>query len=168
MCRKLAAANAVMACDLYQIKSTKDVTRVINSLADVVIRWNTKKVYSNESHKKSSRHGNCHDFVMDLLDELGIKLNFNGVMKLYLDRLRKKGKASLTFSPTPEMRNTFSLKKKRPKFNTHEELDRYVNILQQKSNFEFETSYPEEWLLLKAFDRAFWLRHKGMNSDQLV
>ena len=49
-------------------------------------------------------------------------------------------------------------------FKSHKELDDFVNKLYEK-NHSFAKSYPDHHMLLKSFDRAFWLRHFKANSE---
>jgi len=61
-------------------------------------------------------------------------------------------------------REVFKIKEKSKKFNSHEELDTFIHYL-QKSDMEFELKYKNEWVLLKSFDRAFWMRYYKFPND---
>jgi hypothetical protein len=56
--------------------------------------------------------------------------------------------------PCEEFKEKFKTGDK--EFRSHKELDNYVNEL-LKIEPSFCELYPEEWNLLKSFDRGFWL-----------
>jgi hypothetical protein len=55
-----------------------------------------------------------------------------------------------------KFRETFDIKEKTVKFNTHEELDDFTNNL-LKVDCEFQFKYKSEWNLLKSFDRYLFI-----------
>eukprot|EP01027_Heterolobosea_sp_BB2_P022142 GEZU01032579.1.p1 GENE.GEZU01032579.1~~GEZU01032579.1.p1 ORF type:complete len:110 (+),score=40.18 GEZU01032579.1:155-484(+) len=55
-------------------------------------------------------------------------------------------------------REKFKVKESSKRFESHSELDQFVNALLD-ADPEFTVNHKEEWMLLKSFDRAFWLRH---------
>lgn len=79
--------------------------------------------------------------------------------------MRKYGKCELEFiPPTLEFREKYGLKSDSYVFQTHTQLDMFVQqLIDMNSMFSIE--HPHEWKLLKAFDRAFWLRYLKNNSS---
>jgi hypothetical protein len=73
-------------------------------------------------------------------------------------QIRTKGQSSIKFKPDKEFLEKFSIKSKEIEFKSHEELDHFVSDL-FKVEEDFKEKYPDHYGLLKAFDRAFWLRH---------
>jgi hypothetical protein len=61
-------------------------------------------------------------------------------------------------------RERFGFSERSLHFKNHQELDIFVNKLEIK-DMHFQKHYPEEYMLLKAFDRAFWLRLFRARSD---
>jgi hypothetical protein len=129
------------------------------------------KFYKNYSVTgKQQNHVNCQDFVEAILDKLDISLSLEGSFGTYLlmltrytgeyiNKMKTQGKCNLEFTvPSKEFQQAFQLESKSVKFNTHQELDQFVHMLKNKNPL-FHIDYPNEWRLLKAFDRAFWLKH---------
>jgi hypothetical protein len=95
---------------------------------------------------------------------VGIKLDFKGPLGQFLTNLRESGTCDMEFPMDNNFREIFKIKEKSKKFNTHEELDSFIHYL-QKSDMEFELKYKNEWVLLKSFDRAFWMRYYKFPND---
>ena len=96
---------------------------------------------------------------MDILHRLKIEFDFKGPIKNYLTKqIRTKGQSSIKFKPEKEFLEKFTIKTKEVEFKTHKELDQFVIDL-IKTDENFKENYPDHYGLLKAFDRAFWLRH---------
>jgi hypothetical protein len=135
-------------------------------VASFITHWNINKTYKDNPTKESD--GNCQDFVHDLLDQLNIKTDhiYSGALGEFLKKLRKQGKCDMEFLMDPQFRQTFGMKENSVTFKTHKELDEFVQSLKDQ-DLEFEFKYKSEMILLKSFDRAFWLRHfKFPNDDQ--
>lgn len=79
-------------------------------------------------------------------------------MAKYLQNLRKKGICKMVYKIPTQVREFIGIKDKEVGFKTHEELDTFVHNLVAKEPL-FAEKYPEDWMLLKSWDRAFWLRH---------
>jgi len=129
----------------------------------VIINWNVSKQYNQNEN-------NCQKFVDSVCDELGLNLDktLQGPLGDYLKSLRTKGQCDLTFPINDEMREKLEIKDKVKKFSNHEELDQFVTTCIEKDP-QFEENFKEHMLLLKSFDRAFWLRHfKHPDDKQFV
>ncbi|KAL9649809.1 hypothetical protein ABK040_009623 [Willaertia magna] len=169
---KAMSLNALAAIDIDILQLT-DIEQCIEKVSKVIAHWNTTKYYKNTGCcEKEPNAGNCQDFVNSVLEELGLlqkkELVCTGAIKKYLTRLRKKGRGGMKFFMDEEFKVKFniSIAKDYIKFETHKELDQFVIDLQNVDPF-FELHYPTEYSLLKAFDRAMWMRNyisKGLDD----
>jgi len=155
--RKCYSSAAMLAADLDFGGIEFEINDTIEKVAQVIIDWNTNRTYNQKS-------ANCQQFVDDLCKSLGVPLNFEGPLGEYLNNLRSKGQCELDFPITNEMRVNLEIKESKKRFNTHQELDDFVKELIAKEPL-FQENYPMEWMLLKSFDRAFWLRHFKHGED---
>ena len=64
----------------------------------------------------------------------------------------------MKFSMDQQFREDFEINEKVIVFKTHNELDLFVKSLLSKDP-DFISSHRSEWVLLKSFDRALWLKH---------
>ena len=69
--------------------------------------------------------------------------------------MKKKGTCEMIFSIDKKMNEVFKLDKPTFKFSTHKELDQFVNSM-MLADPDLKKNFPNEWILLKSFDRAFW------------
>lgn len=155
--RKCYSSAAMLAADLDFGGIGFEINETIEKISSVIIDWNVNKVYNQSS-------ANCQQFVDDICKALGIKLNFEGPLGEYLNNLRTRGECELDFPITPEMRVNLSIKESKKRFQNHQDLDDFVKELLTKEPM-FQENYPMEWMLLKSFDRAFWLRHFKHATD---
>ncbi|KAL9652858.1 hypothetical protein ABK040_010890 [Willaertia magna] len=175
--RKIASQSTFLSADIEEITTANDLEITIKKLAEVICKWNTQYDYfekspsnkkkENSSNEMTSRKGgNCQDFIFDILSSLGKvhileeMIKSKGPMGSYLREIRKYGKCSMKFKMSKDFITKFQLPtdKKVKKFTTHKELDLFVIHLLDIDN-NFKENYPNEWKLLKSFDRAFWIRH---------
>jgi hypothetical protein len=159
--RKCYSSAAMLAADLdFQTPNNKfDLNKTIQLISEVIIDWNVNKEYTQ-------RKNNCQDFIDEMCEKLGINLNsmFKGPLGEYLKSLRKDGQCDISFPLSADLRQELGIKETSKKFATHEELDVFVNqIVVDKPTFEED--FKEHWLLLKSFDRAFWLRSFKHKED---
>jgi hypothetical protein len=75
-----------------------------------------------------------------------------------MEALRKEGKCDMKFQMDSQFREDFQIQEKTITFKTHLELDTFVQKLLEK-DVDFSTKHRSEWVLLKSFDRALWLKH---------
>jgi hypothetical protein len=103
---------------------------------------------------------------MDVLSNLGLELKVSGALDYFLKQMRRKGKCQAEFKMTEEFQSHFGVKEKKIKFETHEQLDKFVTSLGEE--FYCATRDPkwkDEYILLKSFDRGLWLRHIRKEDD---
>eukprot|EP00761_Pharyngomonas_kirbyi_P006788 gb/GECH01006796.1/.p1 GENE.gb/GECH01006796.1/~~gb/GECH01006796.1/.p1 ORF type:complete len:423 (+),score=90.25 gb/GECH01006796.1/:1-1269(+) len=157
--RKCYSGAALLAADLSVANNKKfDLNDAIDKVADVIIDWNL-------THHYNQTHSNCQVFVDDVCKALGVDLShFDGPLGDTIKRLRQKGVCEVNYNIPAEMREKFAIKDSKLEFDSHRQLDEFVEKLNNKDP-RFEFNYPHDWMLLKSFDRAFWLRHYKMPDD---
>jgi len=161
--RKCVSKAALLTADVDSISTEKKLEEVIDILADCVCNWNTSKQYNDNAKNKSE--GNCQDFVQDILQHLGIKPDFQGSLGLYLKKMRENGKGEMEFEMQDDFREKFQIHYRVVIFQSHAALDEFVHRL-ITIDYDFHINHRNDWLLLKSFDRAFWLRHFKFNRDK--
>eukprot|EP01080_Neovahlkampfia_damariscottae_P004382 gene4382-7757_t len=162
--RKCVSSMALISADLEAITTTKQIEETVDIIAKHVVKWNCSKIY--EAREKKENGKNCQSFVEDLLKELGVEKNFGSSIDIFLKQLKNEGKAELKFTPDSKFLNKFKIEGKSITFHSHQQLDKvmkeFISI-----DIDFKSHHPEEYSLLKSFDRAFWLRYfKFPNSYQ--
>lgn len=160
--RRISSSSALLSCDIKEIAlNSNEIDKIAQKLSEIVVEWNINKQYKNFGGNKILV-GNCQDFVMEVANRLGFDLKFNGYMSKFIQKMRDEGKCELGFEPTKEFCSKFNLKPDNKnyfyRFQTHQQLDRFVNQL-VAADMQFRFNYRDEWAILKSFDRAFWLRH---------
>ncbi|KAG2385999.1 hypothetical protein C9374_003148 [Naegleria lovaniensis] len=155
--RKLVSQAAVITTDIESITTMQDLNRVIDGMAKCICKWNRNIAYK-QTGGDGVTTGNCQDFVEDLLEHIGVKMNLSGSMKKFVKRLRRTGKCSLVFEMDKKFREHFKMETKRVKFKSHEQLDLFVRKLLESCP-TFSQTFPDEWILLQSFDRTYWLKH---------
>ncbi len=157
--RKCYSGAAVLAADVpTQFKGREQVKDALDKMAELICHWNANYQYSQNQK-------NCQAFVDELCEVLGIELNFKGALNDYLVQLRKNGKCDLKFFLSDAMRELLGTEDKYKTFETHQQLDDFVKSVMDKNSCFFDQS-PDDWMLLKSFDRAFWLRWYKNKSDE--
>lgn len=148
--RRCYSSAAVLAVDVDHVLHM-DLDKAVDAISRVICEWNVNHVYGQTTN-------NCQTFVDALLDSLGIKIQFQEPLNHYLSKLRKKGEAKVKWAVPEEIRVQCEIKEKKIEFKTHAQLDKTVRDIQEKMPL-FHEEYETDWQFLKAFDRAFWLRH---------
>lgn len=157
--RKCYSSAAMLAADLDFGNQKFTLDETIKKISKVIIDWNVNKTYNQRKY-------NCQQFIDELCGELGIKLmEFKGPLGKYLSQLREKGRCEIAFPVSDDMREKLKIRDELVKFQTHQEIDQFIKDIQEVDP-QFEDNYPLDWLLLKSFDRAFWLRHFKHPNDK--
>jgi hypothetical protein len=157
--RKCYSSVAMIAADLEFNKKKYDLNDTIEKISNVIIEWNVKKEYSQQN-------ANCQQFIDELCKVLKINLDsLGGPLGFYLNKLREKGSCELFYPISDDLREKLKIKEKSKTFGTHEEIDKFMDYL-MKEIPDFEDSFEPDYLLLKSFDRAFWLRNFKNPEDQ--
>ncbi|KAL0486422.1 hypothetical protein AKO1_011998 [Acrasis kona] len=153
--RKCYSGAAVIAADVNKYFKGPQVSEAIDKISDVICDWNANYSYSRQTN-------NCQRFVDDICKALNIDINFDGALKSYLDQLRTKGVCDMSYPLTESMKHTLGIEDQEDKkFNTHKELDDFVKLINRKDPcyFDMDPAGQDDLILLKSYDRAFWLRH---------
>ena len=79
--------------------------------------------------------------------------------------MRKYGRCSMEFKMNEAFREKFGIKEKVKKFASHKELDLFVKHL-ENTDPDFKHTHKNEWILLKGFDRAFWIRYLAYKDKE--
>lgn len=176
--KKIAASMVLLALDVGSFHmSHLQLNDMIDQIAQVVIDWNINKTYcAYKLSGKEPNEGNCQgnfncfimfwsDFVDAILNKLNITPSFHGALGNFLSEMRTKGTGEMIFKPDTAFLDKFDLHETNEfVFHTHEELDKFVCMLQSKYAL-FDVDFAKEKELLKSFDRAFWIRHLHTPSD---
>lgn len=147
--------SAIVAFDLGNVEPSEDMLRNISKVA---FRWNTTKLYNNKEN-------NCQHFVDDILKSINVDIDkfFSGALGKYMNLLRMGKTCAMEF-PIPKPFQS-DMKMSNITFTSHQMLDDFVRDIIQLDS-KFEEKYPSDYQLLKAFDRAFWLRYYAMTSKE--
>eukprot|EP00817_Percolomonadidae_sp_ATCC50343_P002681 CAMPEP_0117421304 /NCGR_PEP_ID=MMETSP0758-20121206/2437_1 /TAXON_ID=63605 /ORGANISM="Percolomonas cosmopolitus, Strain AE-1 (ATCC 50343)" /LENGTH=454 /DNA_ID=CAMNT_0005203377 /DNA_START=147 /DNA_END=1508 /DNA_ORIENTATION=- len=177
--RKCVSKYAFYTADLDSITTIRDVNKVINTLSERIVYWNTHMKY-RDYNNMINEGANCQEFVEDILKALHIDLDaLSKPHKAFFKQLRTKGVSELRFTMDDTFWKKFDMESDFIKscnflmnsehtitFRNHKELDIFVHYL-ESINTQFKTEYKSEYSFLKGFDRAFWLRTMkfSMNPD---
>jgi len=162
--RKCMSKAALISADIEAIHTSEKIKEVVDTLANFIVDWNIKMEYKENT--KGKNEANCQDFIISLLKQLKINVNFEGPLGIFLNKLKEKGKCELEFEPTKEFQEKFQLKEKSITFKTHLELDEYASKIGSMDAQFGKITWKNEYALLKSFDRAFWLRHFKTPEDK--
>ena len=176
--RKKSSSKAVFVIDVHTYRDQKEINEAFNRISEAVCEWNGTKIYDNKK-------ANCQHFVMDILTKLGLSEdlfdNMSGSVKKYLDRLKTYGVCEMNYVVDEKKRKLILNSKKASKelkelvkqkeivFPSHKLLDEFVYIIEQEGGvmyFEQNVQEQIDHMLLKAFDRAFWLRNEASTNNK--
>lgn len=147
----------------------ENVAKAIDKTASICAHWNAHKTYDNKSC-------NCQHFATAVLEYLGLRQEFEnnikGPMRVYMDRLKNDGVCDMRYHLEPTIKDVIlnsdcseELKKfasgKSVTFKTHKMLDEFVATIQKYKPLYFDAAGKYDYMLLKSFDRAFWLRSQS-------
>jgi len=152
--RKCYSGAAVLAADVEKFFKGPQVSVALDRISNVICEWNANYQYSQQKY-------NCQLFVDELCKALDITLNFNGALGSFLQQLRKTGQCELGYQLSPDLQKSLGITESYKKFKTHKELDEFVTMVRDKlpTYFDMDPVGRDDWVLLKSYDRAFWLRH---------
>jgi hypothetical protein len=87
--RKICARASLLTADIdADIATLTDLTTTVDKLANVVTKWNTIYQYTERSYAGTGQaKGNCQDFVMDVLQTLGLELKVSGALEHFLKQV---------------------------------------------------------------------------------
>lgn len=155
--RKVVSRAAILSADVDAIYNIQDLESAINRISKIIVQWNTTMMY-RAAADSSDRYGNCQQFVEVILSALECSTDVihEGPLGQFLRELRQSGRSRLEFRMDNQFREKYHVTQKSIAFDTHRELDLFVERLKRVDlNFQLRSEYK----FLKSFDRAFWLRH---------
>lgn len=167
--RKCASKAAILAADMSSDIVGPHVSIALDRLSTLICHWNAFVTYT-------SKKNNCQAFVDELCKALGFDITKEkheaSSLGHFLKELRATGRCDLKFVVSKELHERCPWIKekygKSIKFNTHKELDDFVNEVNEKTShnyFQYTKQGQDDNALLKSFDRAFWLRHFHNTND---
>ncbi|KAG2392335.1 hypothetical protein C9374_012587 [Naegleria lovaniensis] len=176
--RKKSSSKAVFATDIGTISGQEKVNDAFFKLSELICDWNRTRQYDNKT-------ANCQHFCTEAIEKLGLsdafeKIAGQGPLKEYLTRLKTTGACDMSYRISQDVKETILQSDNAPDelkeflntsgnaltFHSHKILDQFVHILQEEDPLYFDRE-PFDYVLLKAYDRAFWLRSqsKGSGND---
>jgi len=169
--RKIHSGAAILSADVDPVNVSlgegveNSLTLMADKLADIICEWNIAKIYKNYSiGTKKENEANCQEFVDTVLAAMNTKINVEGAFKDFVSKMKTHGKCELEYEPGPDVIAKCKLESKVYKFQSHKELDEFALMISKSYPF-FKMEFKHDWRLLKAFDRAFWLRHFKQPKD---
>eukprot|EP01080_Neovahlkampfia_damariscottae_P002928 gene2928-4767_t len=167
--RPCKSSESIFCVDIYSISTLEELNEIIESLVDIIIEWNTSYTYKQTSGDPFNDHsGNCQQFIDYLINILNLTDKVNelpeGIHK-FLGKIRERGVGIMEFEMNEKFRTKFNINESKKVFTSHKELDEFVNRLISK-DFLFFRNFVEEGIILKSFDRAFWLRFNKTKEDE--
>jgi hypothetical protein len=159
--KKCFSRSAMMVLDVDNDLELADYETIIDSISEVIARWNCV-------HHYDKFYKNCQTFVDDILNSIGVDTNqkYKGSLGNYLKKLRTKGEVETEYEIPNDIREKCGFSESLVKFDTHKQLDEFVEeILKFYPDFFQNSKLSEDVALLKGFDRAFWLKHYQNQYD---
>jgi hypothetical protein len=158
--RQWKSEKCVLAADLCRIKTQEDFNKIIGGTCEKIAEWNSSRIYSRSKN-------NCQTFTDELCTHLNIDLKFVGATEEYISRLRRTGKCEPLFTVSETLGKMLDIPPQTIEFKTHQELDDFCYLVIKKASMYVTSSAGEaDEALLRAFDRAFWFRHKKVKDDE--
>ncbi|KAL9654878.1 hypothetical protein ABK040_008669 [Willaertia magna] len=158
--RKNSSSKAVFAFDLCKIVGEREISICLDKISKECCKWNGTITYDN---KKC----NCQHFTQAILDSINFKFEskLQGSTLKYIERLKSLGVCDMTIdlsSPIKELFNNSNT----ITFKSHLELDLFYKTIKDKYSNYFDTENGrQDEILLKSFDRAFWLRRESSKAS---
>eukprot|EP01080_Neovahlkampfia_damariscottae_P011124 gene11124-3943_t len=162
--RKCTSSYAFLTTDVGEIETKESIQDLSKKLAEIIVDWNSNVTYSQNERKN---HGNCQTFVESILNNLNMKFKPTGVLSRFIENIKKTGSSKLMFPISKQFKSNFKLKIDSIEFKSHSDLDKFVRDL-RKTDPEFDVKFNNESSLLKAFDRAFWLKYQNCKKDLMT
>ncbi|KAF0972667.1 hypothetical protein FDP41_008916 [Naegleria fowleri] len=185
--KEKSSSKAVFAVDVCKIRGQENLNDIYDKLAHFCTFWNGHRLYVQKDT-------NCQHFVVELLKAIGVYNQFkknieSTILGKYLNKLKEFGTCEMSYiipehlaqrilkeckdeisSSLKQLLQT-SLKGKEIVFNSHSVLDEYYETVLKVEPTYFDLGdHKKEEELLKAYDRAFWLRRQSskLSNDPRV
>jgi len=92
--RSCLSNTAMLSADIAEIDTMEKLEETIDKISEVIVDWNSTKLYKANGGDKRI-YGNCQEFIDSICIKLGIKINFDGPLAEFLQKLRDSGKSNL-------------------------------------------------------------------------
>jgi hypothetical protein len=159
--------GAIFAVDVGVI-TARDKSSKLKKASEVIADYNVNKEYGCN---------NCQKFVDEFLASVGITIKYTGIITDYINNVRKTGLCRRILHVTQDLYDqlkqvfdktaTFDKDTMTVTFDTHDELDLFIYAIKHHCfNFLDRDENKELNMLLKAFDRGFWLKHRHNENDE--
>jgi len=139
--------RVLCALELAKIPLDAWYNTYLTKISKKIAHWNSHYDYN-------AIITNCQTFTKELLKELNLENALCGRIPAFLNSLCELDPIKLSFHH--QMENG-----EEKIFNTHTELDQFVHSLGRKL---IEGS--DDWKILKAYNRVFWLRHYAVSIKE--
>jgi hypothetical protein len=162
--RKCLSDKAILTVDITTVETTGNILELVENIAKFIIRVNGNVEYV-ASGGDCVQTMNCQDFVDALLSHLKFEARIDKESPIgrFIHKLRTKGSSNLSFHPSEHFIQRFKLENSKVTFTTHTEIDQFVEKL-MKLDYNFKNNYSAEYKLLKAFDRAMWMKYNKVQK----
>jgi hypothetical protein len=104
------------------------------------------------------------DFIKFFFERLEMDYEFPENITFLLDSIRLNGFGKIEFKFDEDFKKKFELDGNLILLPTHSELDLFVNYLLDKDQ-NFPKNHPNEFFILKSFDRIYWTRYKKFPTN---
>ena len=160
--REFEAKKAILAMDIARVPK-EHAHKLLKELCHTIVEWNTSVFYNLIS-------ANCQTFTDAILRRLDLPVNLPtsetwGPVR----QMKKVGKIDYLYKVPIHMNNDIIARTLSANntihFASHEALDNVVTYIRTLIPDYFSYN-PEEYELLKAYDRAFWLRY--LKAEKLL
>eukprot|EP01119_Soliformovum_irregulare_P023248 TRINITY_DN8100_c0_g1_i1.p1 TRINITY_DN8100_c0_g1~~TRINITY_DN8100_c0_g1_i1.p1 ORF type:complete len:350 (+),score=65.10 TRINITY_DN8100_c0_g1_i1:76-1125(+) len=145
--------KALAVIDIKTLDKEEFISKYLDEICKMIATWNAMYSYKQTTT-------NCQRFTQALLDIMGIKDPFEEGSKIkhFVDSISDLDKKDIEFS------FTFNGEKYPTVFKSHQELD--IKCF-EKYGSERELQ-GQDHVLLKAFDRVYWLRYYDALADEIL
>jgi hypothetical protein len=168
--RDCTSSRAILAVDICTLQG-ENIDGAIKALSEVIAKWNVDKEYG-------VIQANCQVFVDECLKVMKIRTdNFSSILNQYIADVRNTGHCEVYVRLTEELKKEFTekgidVKEGKIEFESHVQLDNFCWQIMDKFEEDFSDAekilphHHELAVLLKAFDRGYWLRNRKGDVTQ--
>ncbi|KAG2388929.1 hypothetical protein C9374_014329 [Naegleria lovaniensis] len=180
--RHRSSSKAILVTNVGEIKGIERVNQKLTALANVCTEWNATKMYD-------SKQCNCQHFTEAVIDALGMSIeyeqNIDVKTQKYLNKMKRYGAGQRVYKMGTDVK-ALLLKEPKDEATLDDETCQFIHLMRKKiestSKFSFKThkeldelvkfaimvhplfTSSPDYLFLKGFDRAFWLKHQSEKS----
>jgi len=137
--------RALCALDIATLPADQVRELYFDKLSQLIAKWNGTMKYDQLN--------NCQVFTEEVLEVLDMKKSMSGRIENFLRNLAVQDPKALIF--------TFVYKDEKYAFESHVDLDNFCHKIRPENG-------SENWRLLKAMDRVFWLRQFAISNEETM